>query len=246
MSDKVIYFSGCWANYYGPEIGKALVGVMKKNGFQVVVPEQKCCGMPMMANSNLKGAEKNFNFIMKSLYEAAHPDHDVLTTCPSCNMMLRKEGRKFFESPEAEWVSEHIFDADEYLLKLHKEGRLNTDFRPVPLKVFYHNPCHLKVQGLTQVPLDLLKLVPGVEVVGTNYYCCGLSGSYGMKKANYDRSVVIAQHVWDEAKKSGAEAVVTECGGCGLRIQSGTGLKIVHPMVLLSQAYGLTEAQQAA
>ena len=106
-------------------------------------------------------------------------------------------------------------------------------FKRCRLKVFYHNPCHLKVQGLTKEPLDLLKLIPGVEVVGTNYYCCGLSGSYGMKKQNYNRSVEIAQRVWEEAKKSGAEAVVTECGGCGLRIQEGTGLKILHPMMIL-------------
>jgi len=246
VSNKVVYFTGCWANYYGPDIGKAFVEVMRRNGFDVLVPEQKCCGMPMMANANLKGGEKNFRFNVKSLYAAAAPGYDILTTCPSCNMMLRKEGRKFFDSEEAKWVSGHIFDADEYLLRLHREGRLNTNFQKTPLKVFYHNPCHLKVQGLTKEPLDLLKLVPGVEVVGTNYYCCGLSGSYGMKKQNYDRSVEIAQRVWGEAKSSGAEAVVTECGGCGLRIEEGTGLKILHPMMILEQAYKAFEAAKAA
>jgi glycerol-3-phosphate dehydrogenase subunit C len=246
VSNKVVYYTGCWANYYGPEIGQAFVEVMRQNGFEVLVPEQKCCGMPMMANANLKGAEKNFQFIMKSLYAASSPGYDVITTCPSCNMMLRKEGRKFFDSEEAKYVSEHIFDADEYVLRLYRERRLNTNFGEVPLKVFYHNPCHLKVQGLTKEPLDLLKLIPGIEVVGTNYNCCGLSGSYGMKKQNYKRSVEIAQKVWEEAKKSGAEAVVTECGGCGLRIQEGTGLKILHPMVLLNQSYKAYKARKAA
>ena len=28
MSNKVVYFTGCWANYYGPDIGKAFVEVM--------------------------------------------------------------------------------------------------------------------------------------------------------------------------------------------------------------------------
>jgi glycerol-3-phosphate dehydrogenase subunit C len=244
--EKVVYFSGCWANYYGPEIGKAFVQVMKKNGFDVLLPEQKCCGMPMMANANLKGAEKNFGFNIKSLYAAASPGYDVITTCPSCNMMLRKEGRKFFDSDEAHYLSEHLFDADEYLLRLHRQGSLNTDMGQLPLKVFYHNPCHLKVQGLTNEPLELLGLIPAIEIVGTNYYCCGLSGSYGMKKQNYTRSVEIAQRVWDEAKKSGAEAVVTECGGCGLRIQDGTGLPIFHPMMLMNRAYKAYKARKAA
>jgi len=67
-----------------------------------------------------------------------------------------------------------------------------------------------------------------------------------MKKQNYKRSVEIAQKVWEEAKQSGAEAVVTECGGCGLRIQEGTGLKILHPMVLLNKAYKAHKARKAA
>ncbi len=246
MRNKVVYYTGCWANYYGPEIGRSFVEVMQANGFDVVVPEQKCCGMPMMANANLKGAQKNFQFNMKSLYAASSPGYDVITTCPSCNMMLRKEGRKFFESEEAKYLSEHLFDADEYLLRLYRDNKLNTNFGEVLLKVFYHNPCHLKVQGLTREPLQLLGLIPGVEVMGTNYNCCGLSGSYGMKKQNYERSIEIAQKVWEEAKNSRADAVVTECGGCGLRIKDGTGLPIMHPMMLLSQSYRAHKAGKAA
>jgi len=244
VSREIVFFSGCWANYYAPEIGMAFVRVMEKNGFRILVPEQKCCGMPMMANGNNKGAENNFRFNVKSLYRAAFPTRPIITTCPSCNMMLRREGQKFFDSEEARWVSEHIVDADEFIVRLHRQGKLDTHFRMMPLKVFYQNPCHLKVQGLTKEPLELLKLIPGIEIAGVNYYCCGLSGSYGMKKGNYSRSIAIAQKVWEEAKKSGAEAAVTECGGCGLRIQSGTDLKILHPMVILSQAYSIGDGQK--
>ena len=53
MSNKVVYYTGCWANYYGPEIGQAFVEVMRENGFEVLVPEQKCCGMPMMAKGEI-------------------------------------------------------------------------------------------------------------------------------------------------------------------------------------------------
>ena len=147
MSNKVVYYTGCWANYYGPDIGQAFVEVMRANGFEVLVPDQKCCGMPMMANANLKGAQKNFQFNMKSLYAASSPGYDVVTTCPSCNMMLRKEGRKFFESEEAKYIAEHLFDADEYILRLFREKRLNTNFGEVPLKVFYHEPLPLESPG---------------------------------------------------------------------------------------------------
>src|SRR5574340_1451775 len=92
VADKLVYFSGCFANYYRPDTGKAFVAVMEKNGFEVIVPEQKCCGMPMLANSNPQGAKRNFDFNARSLARAAAPGYDVITTCPSCNMMLRKDG----------------------------------------------------------------------------------------------------------------------------------------------------------
>ncbi len=246
MADKLVYFTGCFSNYYGPDTGKALVEILEKNGIEVIVPRQKCCGMPMMANGNLAGAKKNFNYIVKSLSEAASPGYDIITTCPSCNMMLRKEGLPFFDSEEARFVSNRIYDAGEYLWRLHSKGRLNTDFHEMPLKVFYHNPCHLKVQNIIDAPLKLLRLIPGLTIVKANVNCCGMGGSYGMKKINFDRSTEIARKVWEEAKASGADIAVTECGGCGLQIEAGTGMRVVHPTVLLNNAYKASSLSNAA
>ncbi len=246
MTDKVVYFHGCFANYYSPDMGRSLVEVMERNGFGVIAPEQKCCGMPMMANSNRAGAKRNFDFNVKSLAAAAAPGYDIITTCPSCNEMLRREGAHLFDSAEARFVAERIYDASEYLVRLHRAGKLDIRFRELKLKIFYHNPCHLKVQNLTEESLTLLKLIPGIEVAGVNMNCCGMGGSYGMKKVNYERSTAIAGKVWTEVKASGADIVVTECGGCGLQIQAGTGMKIVHPMMLLNKAYKSSEARDAA
>ncbi len=128
MTNRVVYFTGCFADYYGPDIGKSFVEVMEKNGFEVIVPDTKCCGMPQMANSNLSGARKNFDFNVKTLAKAAKPGYDILTTCPSCNMMLRREGLPFFDSEEARFVAKNVYDASEYLLRLHNQGKMNTNF----------------------------------------------------------------------------------------------------------------------
>lgn len=236
MADRIIYFTGCFAEYYGPEIGRSFVGVLEKNGFEVVVPATKCCGMPQMANSNLEGARKNFGGNVRALAAAAAPGDVILTTCPSCNMMLRREALPFFDSTEARFVSERVYDACEYLLTLHGSGRLNTDFGRVDVRVFYHNPCHLKVQDI-QDAVALMGLIPGLELAGVNTACCGMGGSYGMKKQNYERSASIARKVWDEVRAAAPDVVVTDCGGCGLQVQAGTGAKIVHPLTLLERSY---------
>ncbi len=245
MTNKIVYFTGCFADYYGPDIGKSFIEVMEKNGFEVIVPNTKCCGMPQMANSNLRGAKKNFDFNVKTLTKAAASGYDILTTCPSCNMMLRKEGLPFFDSEEARFVANRVYDASEYLLRLHNQGKLNTELGEVRLRVFYHNPCHLKVQNLTAA-VDLMKLIPGLEIVGINTNCCGMGGSYGMKKQNFDRSKEIANKVWEEVKAAQVDVVATDCGGCGLQVQAGTGAKIMHPMMVFNQAYKAFKARKVA
>ncbi len=234
---KVVYFAGCFANYYQPETGQALVEILEKNRIMVTVPPQKCCGLPMLANGNWRGAAKNFASLVNSLVQAARAGQEILTTCPSCHKMLQQEGPFFFPSEGASFVSAHLADAEEYLLRLHSRHRLTTAFGAVPLRVFYHNPCHLRIQNITQAPLTLLKMVPGLQLAGVNGTCCGMGGSYGLKKNNFARSRKIARKVWDEVKAAQADILATECGGCSLQIQSGTGIAGTHPLVILNRAY---------
>ena len=202
--------------------------------------------MPMLANNNIKGAVNNLKFNYESLFGCSYQSdtssiefegYDIVTTCPSCNLILRKEGLNFYDSENARKVAKRVFDSGEYLYKLLEQGKLNTEFTESSLKVFYHNPCHLKVQGIVNEPVELLRLIPGVEICKVSSNCCGMSGSWGMKEAHFDMSVKIAQKVWNDAKESEADIAVTECGTCKLQIEAGTDLKVIHPIILLNMAY---------
>ena len=152
--------------------------------------------------------------------------------------MLRGEGAAFFDSDEGRSISGSVYDACEYLSHLPGRG-LDSDFGALSVRVFYHNPCHLKVRNIKDT-VSLFGLIPGLEVAGISTSCCGMGGSYGMKKKNYGRSTEIGRKVFEEVRASKADVVATECGGCGLQIRAGTGARIVHPVTLLSNAYALT------
>jgi glycerol-3-phosphate dehydrogenase subunit C len=238
VTEKVVYFSGCYANYFDPQIGVACVEVLERNGIEVLVAEPQCCGMPMMSNGDVDGARKNFNRIVQSLAQMAAPDLDVITTCPSCNFMLKKAGLPFFDSVEARLVASRTWDAPQYLVRLFRQGRLDTNFRETPLRVLYHNPCHLKVQGLQRESVALLELIPGVGVSKVVDSCCGMGGAFGMKAAHYDLSVKIARKLWGEIEAANVDRVATECGTCMLQIEARQqAKKAVHPIVLMNEAY---------
>lgn len=55
--DKVVFFSGCFINYYAPEVGMDLVAVMQRNKREVIVPEGlDCCGSPLVGKGYLDEA----------------------------------------------------------------------------------------------------------------------------------------------------------------------------------------------
>jgi glycerol-3-phosphate dehydrogenase subunit C len=67
-----------------------------------------------------------------------------------------------------------------------------------------------------------------------------------MKTQNFERSQEIASKVWNEVKAAKVDVVVTDCGGCGLQVQAGTGARIMHPLSVLNQSYKAFKAREAA
>ena len=111
----------------------------------------------------------------------------------------------------------------------------------IPLRVGYHNPCHLRALGISKEPVELLRLIPGLQVQVFGDRCCGLAGTFGLKKENFDLSMEIGEHLFEEIRQSRVDRVVTSCASCAMQIAQGTGLKVVHPLTLLAEAYRKAE-----
>jgi glycerol-3-phosphate dehydrogenase subunit C len=70
---KVVYYHGCATMYYEPFIGKAAVAVFEHNGFEVLVPPQNCCGLPLLSNGEFKAAEQYHQHNIDKLLVYAKP-----------------------------------------------------------------------------------------------------------------------------------------------------------------------------
>jgi glycerol-3-phosphate dehydrogenase subunit C len=235
---KVAYFTGCFADYYYPEVGEATMAVMKRNGIEIVVPDQVCCGLPMMAKGNRKDAFRNMKQNAEELARLVADGYSVITTCSSCGLFLKRDSPHFIDTAEAHLISDHLYHFSEYLLKLHEMGELDTRFRRVDQTVFYHTPCHMRVQQIGHPSAKLLELIPGTVVKHISELCCGQSGAYGYEKKNYKLSREIAAGLFEEIKQHPADRIVDDCGGCRLQIQSGTNTPVDHPVIVLREGYG--------
>ncbi len=235
---KVALFATCSVNYNYPEIGKATVAVLEKNGLEVHLPAQRCCGMPFLDGGDLESAAESARFNVSKLAEAVRQGCDIVSPGPTCSLMLKKEYLDLVNHPDALLVAKHSYDISEYLMKLYDEGRLDTRFAQSMGQVTYQFPCHLRAQNMGCKSRDLLQLIPGTSVTVVER-CSAFDGSWGAKSEFYQISLKAADKLLKEIQRKGTEIIASDCPLAGLQIAQGTGTQPQHPIQLVARAYGL-------
>ena len=237
----VVYFHGCSTNYYEPRVGEIVVEVLEHNGVSVRVPKQGCCGLPLQSNGDFPSARKYARRLAEALDGAARNGEQIVTNSTSCGLMLKRESQEILglEDEVVRRVAGRTYDICEFLLALHERGELRTDFRPLELTVPYHAPCQQRGHGIGKPALDLLALVPGLRLVELDAQCCGIAGTYGLKREKYDIAMRVGADLFAQVRDSEPDLAACDSETCRWQITHGTGVAAVHPVELLHRAYGL-------
>jgi glycerol-3-phosphate dehydrogenase subunit C len=244
---SLVYFHGCGTNYYEPAVGEVVVAVLEHNGFQVLVPPQDCCGLPLQSNGDFEAARAYVRRLVANLARYARDGLPIVASSTSCGLMLKREAREILgvEDEDLEVVSEATYDVCEFLLLLHDRGELRTDFQPLPLTVPYHAPCQQRGHGIGKPALDLFALIEELRVIELDVDCCGIAGTYGLKKEKYEISMAVGERLFGALRDVGGELAACDSETCRWQIEHGAGVRAVHPVELLHRAYGLGAAAVA-
>jgi len=242
---RIAYFAGCFELFNEPQIGRAALRVLEALGCEVVIPRQKCCGIPKISVGDAAGAAADRRFNLDVLAALVETGYAVVSGCPSCVLTLTVDYPDMaVDDARARVVADHTRDIHDLLEDLIEargaDGAFGRDpHRSVPA-LAYHAPCHLRAAGRGEQPRRLLERLLGLDFVLSNETCCGMGGTYGLKAKSAPISREIAQPVFDRILDAGAEAVVTSCGMCRTQLAHGTGLPVYHPMELLAEALAPT------
>ena len=238
---KVVYFHGCSTQYYEPRVGKAAVRVLEANGFEVIVPRQNCCGLPLLSNGEFGAARKYHASNVRSLVEYARQGIPIVGTSTSCTLTLKEEAPDLLDMHDeaTQLVAENTYDFNEFLLKLYDEGTLNLDFRPISLELPYHIPCQYRAHRLGKPGLEVMNLIPGLKIEEGGHTCCGIAGTYGYKVEKYDIAMQVGEPLFEWVNQFGALLVVCDSETCRWQISHATHLPAIHPVELLAAAYGI-------
>jgi len=240
---KVALFSSCLVNFQATDVGKAAVQVLEKNGVQVVVPDQRCCGMPSFDVGDMRAIQQAAKANVASLHPWVAKGYDVVVPAASCSLMLKREYPEINGDEKTKQVADRTFDICEYLMKMKKDGQLATDFTHKPGRVAYQIPCHLRDQNIGFKSKELMECAGAqVEVIEK---CSGHDGAWSAKKEFFPLSMTIADRAVRAIEQAPADLVASDCPLAGLQLdQAGAsahvgGKAALHPIQIVRDAYGL-------
>jgi Fe-S oxidoreductase len=230
----VLYWVGCAASYddRAKKIARATARLLKQAGvdFAILGQEESCTGDPARRAGNeflfAMLAEGNAGTI--NGYKEQGGVRTIVTTCPHCFNTLKNEYPDFGLKVE---VVHHT----DYLLGLVAEGKL-VPTKPVEGRVVYHDSCYLgRYNGVYDPPREILKRIPGVELVEPEYWtkqrglCCGAGGAQmWMEEQNTDRvNVKRTLQLLD----TGASTVASACPFCMTMLTDGIKSKSLEDSI---------------
>ena len=236
-SKHVSYFHGCYVNYNYPQLGKDFVKVMNAVGYGVhLLEKEKCCGVALIANGMPKQAKRQGEVNMTSMRKAVAQGHAVLTTSSTCTFTMRDEYDHLLGIDNHD-VRDSISLATRFLLQLIEKGEIKLAFREdYHKRVAYHSACHMERMGWVPYSTRLLRMIPGIDFVMLESQCCGISGTYGFKKENYERSQAIGKGLFDQIDEANPDCVATDCETCKWQIEMSTGTPVMNPISIIAEA----------
>jgi glycolate oxidase iron-sulfur subunit len=232
---RVVLLLGCVQRVFFADTNRATISTLAAEGFEVLAPEAPdCCGALELHAGEEEAAVARAQATIAAFSRLGPLDH-VIVNAAGCGAAMKEYG-ELLGSPAAREFAAKVSDITELLASVEPRAPRG----PVPLRVVYHDACHLAhAQGVRAQPRDLLSAIPGLqllEVETERDVCCGSAGIYNLvaPQAGAALGARKARHLLE----TGAQAIAAGNPGCAAQLdlhlrELGHPLPIHHPIELL-------------
>jgi glycolate oxidase iron-sulfur subunit len=226
---------GCVQRVFYADVQRATIATLAAEGFEVFAPQlPECCGALEMHSGEEPAAVTRAEATIAAFNAIGDLDY-VVTSAAGCGSAMKDYG-ELVGTPEAQRFAERVVDVTELLGSVEPRAPRG----PVPLKVVYHDACHLAhAQKVREQPRAMLRTIPELELLENRVepdICCGSAGVYNMlqPEAGADLGVRKARNLLD----TGADAMAAANPGCAAQLDRhfrdlGKPLPIYHPVELV-------------
>ena len=243
---RVALLAGCAQRVLAPRIHQATIDVLTRRGVEVVVPgDDACCGSLAFHAGDAPRARAAAGSLLDVLGpDGLLPEVDaVITNAAGCGSGLKEYGLLFAGRPEeaaARALAAKVRDVSTFLSALETEAPPPL---PQPLRVAYHDACHLAhAQSERAGPRQLLAQVPNLTLVEPRDWeiCCGSAGIYNLEEP--ELAARLGRKKAEALLESDPDVIATGNIGCLTQIESharrlGASIPVRHTMEILASTY---------
>jgi glycolate oxidase iron-sulfur subunit len=239
---KVALLTGCVMDGLFSETNEATARVLIRNGCSVADADgQGCCGALHSHAGQLNTARllarRNILAFLQD-----NPDR-IIVNAAGCGAAMKEYASLLADdttfADRAREFSMKVRDISEFLCETGVAPPTNR----VERTVTYDAPCHLiHAQRISQAPIELLKMVPGLTLVPLrgSESCCGGAGIYNLQHP--DLSTDILNDKMANINETKADTVASSNPGCIMQIgagalMNGISVDVVHTVELLDLSY---------
>jgi Fe-S oxidoreductase len=242
----VLLFVDTFNGFFESDVAFSALQVLHAGGYNVHVATKAsadgkhlCCGRTYLSVGMVEDARRSARELVDSLLPFAERGIAIVGLEPSCLLTMRDELLVMGLGESAQTISRHAFLLEEFLAREAIEGRLDAlkaRLQPAAQSIFLHGHCHQKAFDAVGSVLDVIKLIPGIEVELIESSCCGMAGSFGYEAEHFEVSMQMAEASLLPALRNKPQAMVVADGtSCRHQIHDGTQREALHVAQLLAR-----------
>jgi FAD/FMN-containing dehydrogenase/Fe-S oxidoreductase len=246
-SAGVLLFPDTFASDFEPEVGEAALLVFSRLGLETWLGPAglKCCARPLISNGLLDEAVAYARHNVALLEPWARSGRPIVACEPSCILTLKDDYPALLRGSDrskAETVAGACRTFEECVADVlnqtnGNDAALQLGLRASRRRIFVQTHCHQRSLVGTAPSLQVLRQIPGAEVVDLDAGCCGMAGSFGYEAEHYEVSRLVGeQRLFPAIRKAEIDDRIVASGfSCRLQIAHFTGRSAIHPARLIAE-----------
>lgn len=239
---QVFLFCDEFTNYNDVEVGKKLISLLQRLGYQVIIPEHIESGRSYLSKGLVREAQKIAIKNVEKLKNLITDQTPLIGIEPSAILTFRDEYLDLVPAElkdSAQKIAKNTFLFEEWFAQEIDRGNIRKEqFTEEKRLIKLHGHCHQKALSSLTPSKKAMSLPQNYEVHLIPSGCCGMAGSFGYEKEHYDVSMQIGELVlFPTVRKQAEDTIIAAAGtSCRHQIKDGTGRIAFHPIEILFDA----------
>lgn len=235
---KILLFIDEFSALQDSRITEIAIKLFSALGYEISIAPLKDSGRTAISKGMVKRAKKIAKNNIDKIKNLVNANCVMIGIEPSSLLSFRDEYPSLVEEDISELTS-HIYLFDEFIAKEIEENNIREEqFSDKQEKILLHGHCQQKAligSGYMEKMLSLPKNY-SVQVIPSG--CCGMAGSYGYEKRNYQTSKQIADLHLTKAINQAEQTTIISAPGtsCREQIKHFTNRKALHPIEIMYNA----------